>query len=123
MQRSTRTFSMALGAAALALGFSGFAMAKGSAAASDAEPAKAEISYADLNLANPNDAKHLYTRIEHAAYNVCSVTFGSPVYAMQMQRKCARQAIEQAVQSVGSPNLTAVYMADAVKRSRLASSR
>ena len=123
MQRSLRTFSIALGATALSLGFSVIAEASGPAAAVGAGLPKVEISYADLNLARADHADELYTRIEHAARNVCEVNYGSKVLAMQLERKCAAKSVDDAVRGVDNPNLTAVYLAKTGKRPVVASSR
>ena len=123
MQRSLRTFSIALGAAAAALGFSGFASAGASALRLDAEQAKIEISYADLDLARTDHASELYTRIERAARNLCRVSYGPNARALVTERKCNEKAVDEAVQSVGNANLTAVYVAKTGKRSLVASSR
>ncbi|HEV7715092.1 MAG TPA: UrcA family protein [Steroidobacteraceae bacterium] len=123
MQRSIRTFSIAFGAAALSLGFSAFAMAERSVAAIDTEQVKIEISYADLNLAKADQAGELYTRIERAARNLCRVNNGPSSHALKLERECQAKAVDNAVQSVDHPNLTAVYLAKTGKRSMVASSR
>jgi len=123
MQSSLRTFSIALGAAALSLSFSAFAAASDSAAADDTEQVKTEVSYKDLNLAKAGHASELYARIERAAHDLCHVNYGIHGRAAQAERQCAAKAIDDAVHSVDHPNLTTVYLAKTGKRSMVASSR
>jgi UrcA family protein len=108
---------------ALSLGFSVIAEASGSAAAVGAGLPKAEISYADLDLARADHANELYTRIERAARNVCEVNYGSRTLALLLERQCAAKSVDDAVRGVDNPNLTAVYQAKTGKRSVVASSR
>ncbi len=122
MQRSTRTISFTLGAAAAALFFSAFAHAKDvTQVGSDA--AKAEIRYADLDLSDAGSATQLYTRIERAAHNVCHLETGPNARALMLERRCVAKAVSDAVQDVGNTNLTAVYLARSGKRAVVASSR
>ena len=123
MQRSLRTFSIALGATALSLGFSVIAEASGSAAPAGAGLPKIEISYTDLDLARADQASELYTRIERAAHNLCEVNYGSRILARQLERQCAAKSVDDAVRGVDNPNLTAVYQAKTGKRPVVASSR
>jgi UrcA family protein len=120
MQHSTRTVSLMFGAAAAALVFSGFANAK-DATRVGTEPAKIEISYADLNLSQTDKASELYTRIERAARNVCHVATGPDAHALMLERRCVATAVSDAVQDVGNANLTAVHYARTGKRSMVAS--
>jgi UrcA family protein len=120
MQRSLRTVSTALGAALVALSFSGFASAK------DGDPylKRVEVSYSDLDLGRVSDAQKLYKRIAHAAHNVCGQDFGSITSrTVSVRDECAVEAIGNAVRSVSNENLTAVYLARAGKRAMVASSR
>jgi UrcA family protein len=123
MQFSLRTFSIALGAAALSLGFSAFAAASDLPAARNTEQVTTEVSYKDLNLAKAGDANELYARIERAAHDVCHVGYGIHGRAAQAERQCAAKAIDDAVHSVDNPNLTTVYLAKSGKRAMVASSR
>lgn len=109
-----KRFTLALGATA-ALLFSGFSQAE--------ELRKVEVSYADLDLAKADHVNALYWRIQHAAQGVC-VSYESPgSRALLLERKCMAKAVDDAVQSVGNANLTALYQAKAGKRAMVASSR
>ncbi|MEJ1965979.1 MAG: UrcA family protein [Gammaproteobacteria bacterium] len=128
MQRSLRRFSIspgsiALGAAALSLGFSAFALASDPASATHTEQVRLEVSYSDLNLARTDHAGELYTRIERAAREVCHLDYGLYARALPAQRTCEAKAVRDAVQSVSNENLSAVYAAKIGKRSMVASSR
>jgi UrcA family protein len=122
MQHSTRTVSFTLGAAAAALFFSAFAHAK-DVTQVGSDPAKIEISYADLDLADASSATALYARIENAAYNVCHRETGPNARALMLERRCIAKAVSDAVVDVGNTNLTAVYQAKTGKRAVVASSR
>src|SRR5262245_51258776 len=110
MQRST----FALGIAA-ALLFSGFAQAE--------DVRKIEVGYSDLDLARTEHANTLYGRIQRAAHNVCASTVTPASRALMIERKCVAKAVDEAVQRVDNPNLTAVYMAKTGKRAMVASNR
>jgi UrcA family protein len=107
-------FTLALGAAA-ALLISGFAQA--------AEVRKLEVHYGDLDLAKSEQANKLYWRIQHAAHNVCEVNTMPASRAVLLERKCVATAVDEAIQRVDNPNLTAIYQAKAGKRAMVASSR
>jgi UrcA family protein len=123
MLRIVRTVSAVLGASALTLGFSGIAGANQATHAIDSQQVKVEVAYTDLDLARTEDAHELYSRIERAAYNLCFQNYGPSTAALQRQRACAGKAVDEAVQSVGNANLTAVYVAKTGKRPMVASSR
>ena len=70
---------------------------------------KETVSYRDLNIANPEGAKLLYARIEHAADFVCGYDLESYGTGMDTTfRNCKIRAIAQAVARVDQPELTAV---------------
>jgi UrcA family protein len=122
MQRIT----FALGVAA-ALLVSGFAQAEGVAKAGETAQAdeirRLEVSYGDLDLARVDQADKLYWRIQHAAHHVCEVNTTPASRALLIERKCVRGAVDSAIQSVGNPNLTAIYLARSGRQAMVASSR
>ena len=89
-------------------------MARGAAAA-DTQPEpgdapRAVVSYADLNLASPQDAKKLLQRIAEAATQVCSIPAASvSLSARTRERGCISAAIARAVNTVASEKLTIAY--------------
>lgn len=127
MQGSTRKISSALGVAALALVFSGYASAKGhgSHASDNIDPyvKRTEVAYSDLDLRHLADATQLYSRIERAARSVCRLEHGPSASAYQRELQCTQKSVEDAVQRVSNSNLTAVHQARSAKRSMVASSR
>lgn len=70
---------------------------------------KETVSYRDLNIANPEGAKLLYARIEHAADYVCGYDLQSYGTGMDTNfQNCKIRAIAQAVGRIDKPELTAV---------------
>ncbi|HEY2590710.1 MAG TPA: UrcA family protein [Steroidobacteraceae bacterium] len=68
------------------------------------------VSFADLNLASPLDARRLLQRIAGAALQVCGDLFSSgDLRAVARERRCISLAIAQAVDTVASEKLTMVY--------------
>lgn len=102
-------------AIAATLVFSGFAHAE--------EVRKVEVPYSDLDLSRSEQAGALYTRIEHAAHNVCEVNTVPQPRKLILEHQCVRKAVDEAVHRVDNPNLTAVYLAKTGKRAMVASSR
>ena len=119
MQSSARKLSASLVVAVIATCFTAVASAKDN----DPYQKQTEVSYSDLDLTQVADAKKLYSRIRHAARDVCRAEFGVTSRTTQVEDKCFGQAVEEAVHRVGDPNLTAVYLANAGTRSMVASSR
>ena len=109
-----KRFTLALGATA-ALLFSGFSQAE--------NVRKVEVSYIDLDLAKAEHVNALYWRIQHAAQGVCASDAAPGSRAVLIERKCMAKAVDEAVQSVGNANLTAIYQAKTGKRAMVASSR
>jgi len=95
------------------------------AGAKDSDPylRKTEVAYSDLDLTKVADANKLYSRIWHAARNVCRADFGVTSRTGLVAEQCFDEAVETAVHRVSNPNLTAVYLARTGKRSMVASSR
>jgi UrcA family protein len=84
---------------------------------------KVEVSYDDLDLARAEGASTLYTRIQHAAQDVCEVNTVTQPRKLILEHQCVRKAVDDAVHRVDNPNLTSVYLAKAGKRAMVASSR
>jgi UrcA family protein len=110
MQRSA--FALGITAALL---FSGFAQAE--------DVRRLEVSYGDLDLGKTVQANTLYWRIQHAAHNVCASTVTPASRALMIERKCVAKAVDEAIQHVDNPNLTAIYLAKSGKTSMVASNR
>jgi UrcA family protein len=71
------------------------------------------VRFADLDISRPDDARELLSRIERGAKRVCQSNgiAGYPTYRTAV-RQCIGEAVERAVEGVGSPQLSAVYRGD-----------
>src|SRR4029077_20801946 len=91
------------GALALSLGTVSFAADLG-------ETRQLVVKYGDLNLANPQGASALYNRIARAAREVCNPLYEDtrdPGIKSSVDA-CVQKAIQDAVVTVGRPELSAV---------------
>jgi UrcA family protein len=66
------------------------------------------VRFADLDLSTNAGASTLYTRIKWAARQVCG-TEGRSLTEIAMWHRCVDATIADAVHSVNSPRLTALY--------------
>jgi len=72
--------------------------------------ARVAVSYADLNLASPQDANKLLRRIADAAVQVCGdPDLASDLIARGHMRRCISAAVARAVDTVASEKLTLIY--------------
>jgi len=96
------------------LATAGLAFGAAPCLAADLDPAFAAksqvVAYDDLNLANPKGVQWLYERIASAARAVCDSGNGRSLVSVAYHRACVAETIEHAVNAVGSPQLTAVYL-------------
>jgi UrcA family protein len=70
------------------------------------------VKYGDLDLTSPQGVQVLHRRLTAAAERVCPRTDGrisAPDKAAA--RECRKQAVERAVQEIGSPELAALHAA------------
>jgi UrcA family protein len=79
------------------------------------------VSTADLDLAQPDAARKLYSRLSKAAYEVCSNPLLVDVPSRTESGSCHERALGNAIRSVDRPQLTSVYLKthtlqDAAKR-------
>jgi UrcA family protein len=70
-----------------------------------------KVSYAKVDLSSPQGAALLYKQLAHAAKEVCpDPAFESRSFLIEQDmRKCRTRAIEGAVRSINSPQLTAIF--------------
>jgi UrcA family protein len=69
-----------------------------------------KVSYSISNLNSPQGAAILYKRLSYAAKEVCpNLAFESRTFLTQAVQDCRAHAIEGAVLSINSPQLTAVF--------------
>ena len=70
------------------------------------------VKYGDLDLRTERGARILFTRLQLAAEQVCPAAADSlSLSRVEARSVCMRDAIERAVQQVGSPRLAAVLSA------------
>ena len=80
----------------------------GASVAADTKTASTIVRYADLNLASPEGAKAMLTRIDHAARRVCEPKSESAVDYADW-RNCISKATAGAVSRLNAPMVTAAY--------------
>jgi UrcA family protein len=62
------------------------------------------VSYHDLDLSRPADAAILYSRIDHAAEEVCAPFGGAADAATQLRESCVQRAIAATVAQLNGAN-------------------
>jgi UrcA family protein len=68
------------------------------------------VRFADLNLQTPRGVRTLYSRIRHAAQEVCEPVYFKLAESNMGQRRCQERAVDQAVAAVRSESLTAFHV-------------
>jgi UrcA family protein len=79
------------------------------------------VRYADLDLAKTPDAARLYSRLEHAAKDVCRVFEGRELERKRIRLACESDALAAAVAEINHAELNALHTAE--RRVRLAQGR
>ncbi len=69
------------------------------------------VKYGDLDLTRSSGVSVLYGRIKAAALTVCDEANSREVQAVLLTRKCARAALDRAVDKVNNPGLTVYHSA------------
>jgi UrcA family protein len=85
------------------------------------DPPSIKVSYNELDLSKQAGAEELYRRIKRAAQTVCQESFRSmgPLRSAGYQKKCQQKAIDNAVNDVNRPLLSALWQ----RQTRVASTR
>ena len=78
------------------------------AAPADDVPSVA-VRYDDLNLATAAGVNTLYSRISHAARQVCPDPFSRDLAVVIASERCQAEAVGRAVHDVNNPQLAMVY--------------
>jgi len=96
-----------LGAAALALAVPTLSLAQ----PREDQSVSVAVSYADLDLSRPHEARILLERVSRAALEACGASEASlPEYKDAVRRSaCYRENIEQAVAAIHAPTVSALY--------------
>ena len=96
------------------------ATAAANTAWADANPVRRnvsiEVEYTDINLTTTAGAKTLYGRIVRAARTACGPTETRSAAMMSAHRSCLKEAVDGAVEKIGSAKLTALHHDRAVRR-------
>lgn len=99
------SLAMAVLAASLTANFA-------SAATPDDGPKQRVVNFSDLDLSRPQDAHRLYTRIKHAAREVCDNNPSSDLRLIKLYETCLAKAINDAVAQVQSVQVAEIHRAD-----------
>jgi UrcA family protein len=70
------------------------------------------VNYADLNINTPSGVEALYARLRAAAREVCNVGERRPLNEVIEAKRCYRQTLAAAVDSVKSLTLSALHRAE-----------
>ena len=81
----------------------------GAQAAQPESPLTKKVVYGDLNLETETGAKILYSRLRHAAQDVCSPFEGRDPSRQVQWRTCYDQAVTAAVARVNNSRVTALH--------------
>lgn len=104
------------GAAAIALTFLTLLTVDARADEAKANPPSITVSYSDVAFGNTEGAASVYRKLKVAARRVCNVDNGSKDLSIQIAtRECYREALENAVQKIDRPTLTALHASEARK--------
>jgi UrcA family protein len=74
-----------------------------------------KVGYADLDISKPAGARVLYSRIVRAAHQVCGIDQFKNLATEHLVKECTDQAIDKAVNDVGSPALSAMLPSKPLK--------
>lgn len=74
-----------------------------------ADPPAVTVRYGDLDLAREDGIHALYSRIRAAARRVCEVGVSRDVVLQAQSRRCAEQALGDAVAMLGNPQVSALH--------------
>jgi len=91
--------------------FGALALCGSRVSAADGAMPEAVVTYSDLDLSNPRDARELYGRITAAANKVCLSypVDGRSLVVHAWLRECAHHAVADAVIRIDQPALFAIY--------------
>ena len=112
---TTQSKSMAsiLAAGFFALGFA--AIGNTPQAAESSQGLQEIVAYGDLNLDSEQGAKVLYSRLRHAAQDVCAPFEGRELTQKQEWRDCYDKALATAVVKVNKTMVTALHHSESPK--------
>ncbi|HEX3845997.1 MAG TPA: UrcA family protein [Steroidobacteraceae bacterium] len=85
----------------------------GAAAAGDAPSIalSVQVNSQGLDLQRPADMRRLYSRLKHAAWDVCSNATRIGLEAVPNRQRCIDNAFGDAIRTANMPLLTQIYLA------------
>ncbi len=86
----------------------GLCVAAGAPQARAADVDSERVGFADLDMSRTAGAERLYHRLQSAARRVCGPS-GRILSRERAREQCTRQALDEAVASVGSPLLASLH--------------
>jgi UrcA family protein len=96
----------------------GLAVNQASAAPSDEAVKSVVVRFSDLNLAQPQDAQVLYSRIQRAAHEACADAESVDLARFARYHNCIDQAVTNAVATVNVHQVTEIHQAQSVRQTR-----
>jgi UrcA family protein len=93
--------------AIIAAGLGGWLLASTAFAAGAVDAPAVRVSYAELDLTKDAGVERLYTRLKHAAEQVCGSADNRDLATLRHQERCTQRALDRAVEDVHSARLTA----------------
>jgi len=94
-----------------ALGIMGLGALSAQASAVQLTGPTVVVQYSAQDLATSDAAEKLYARIRLAAQEVCPQVNPAQLARYQVALRCQNAAVDRAINSISSPQLTAVYAA------------
>jgi len=73
-------------------------------------PVSVQVSAAGLDLSQPADARTFYTRLQNAAWMVCTRGTRADLLPVDDLKGCYEKALGDAVRATGKPMVTHVYL-------------
>ena len=73
------------------------------------ETRSAMVGFSDLNLSNPAGVAELYRRIKGTAHRLCANPNATMTIRSKSERKCAREAVAEAVERMQNERLSELH--------------
>jgi UrcA family protein len=96
----------------------GLAVNQASAATFDEAAKSVVVRFSDLDLAQPQDARTLYSRIHKAAEVACGDVESVDLARFARYHNCIQQAVTNAVATLNVQRVTEIHEAQSVRQSR-----
>jgi UrcA family protein len=96
----------------------GLAVNQASAAQSNDAVKSVVVRFSDLDLAQPQDARKLYSRIQRAARSACDDAESPDLARFARFHNCVNQAVTRAVSEINVQQVTEIHEAQVSRQSR-----